>query len=120
MPQTASEARDQLVKELTHTAAVCVAILESLRDPPPALGPLLSPRGLTEQAIYPLAAERRRQDQKWGRQRHAITHWLGILGEEFGEACQAALELSDHLDGAEVVGPSDPLQLDDPELNEAA
>lgn len=35
--------------------------------------------------------ERTRQDGKWGEQNHSPEVWLAILGEEFGEACQAAL-----------------------------
>lgn len=33
--------------------------------------------------------ERCRQNNKWGRQRHTDGDWLKILGEEFGEVCQA-------------------------------
>ncbi|MBS4171922.1 hypothetical protein KHA87_01425 [Bacillus sp. FJAT-49736] len=33
--------------------------------------------------------ERIRQNKKWGKQRHTVGKWLGILGEEFGEVCQA-------------------------------
>lgn len=33
--------------------------------------------------------ERRRQNEKWGHQRHEYGYWLAILGEEFGEVCQA-------------------------------
>jgi NTP pyrophosphatase (non-canonical NTP hydrolase) len=33
--------------------------------------------------------ERIRQNQLWGIQRHDWGKWLGILGEEFGEVCQA-------------------------------
>lgn len=33
--------------------------------------------------------ERDRQNRKWGRQRHTDGNWLKILGEEFGEVCQA-------------------------------
>lgn len=33
--------------------------------------------------------ERIRQNQLWGIQRHVWGKWLGILGEEFGEVCQA-------------------------------
>lgn len=33
--------------------------------------------------------ERARQNEKWGLQRHDLGKWLGILGEEFGEVCQA-------------------------------
>lgn len=34
--------------------------------------------------------ERERQNEKWGIQRHNIGVWLAILGEEFGEVCQAS------------------------------
>ena len=33
--------------------------------------------------------ERVRQNKLWGHQRHEWGKWLGILGEEFGEVCQA-------------------------------
>ncbi|WP_051590892.1 MazG-like family protein [Bacillus sp. UNC438CL73TsuS30] len=33
--------------------------------------------------------ERLRQNDLWGLQRHNWGKWLGILGEEFGEVCQA-------------------------------
>lgn len=40
-----------------------------------------------------VAAERQRQNEKWGVQRHEWGDWIAILGEEFGEACQEALRL---------------------------
>lgn len=33
--------------------------------------------------------ERINQNKKWGRQNHDNGKWLAILGEEFGEVCQA-------------------------------
>lgn len=33
--------------------------------------------------------ERTRQNRKWGLQNHSNGNWLAILGEEFGEVCQA-------------------------------
>lgn len=33
--------------------------------------------------------ERVRQNKKWGLQRHDLGKWLAILGEEYGEVCQA-------------------------------
>ena len=36
--------------------------------------------------------ERNRQDAKWGEQNHAPERWVGILGEEYGEYCQAVNE----------------------------
>ena len=35
--------------------------------------------------------ERISQDRKWGEQNHHPERWLAILGEEFGEACEAWL-----------------------------
>jgi len=32
-----------------------------------------------------------RQDQKWGLQNHNPYHWNTIIGEEYGEACEASL-----------------------------
>lgn len=34
-------------------------------------------------------SERERQNAKWGRQEHPHGTWLAILGEEFGEVCEA-------------------------------
>ena len=42
--------------------------------------------------IDAILAERERQDKKWGEQNHVPPIWLGILGEEFGELCQAVNE----------------------------
>lgn len=50
-----------------------------------------------EQDTVPLqdvAAERTRQDAKWGQQDHEVGIWLGILGEEFGEVCKEIAESS--------------------------
>lgn len=46
-----------------------------------------------ENAVQDIILERVRQDRRWGPQRqHSPEHWLAILGEEYGEACEAALE----------------------------
>lgn len=42
--------------------------------------------------VSDVLAERRRQIEKWGVQTHAPGQWSLILGEEYGEVCQAALE----------------------------
>ena len=47
--------------------------------------------GIQLRAMEDVLVERRRQDCKWGVQRHPPEWWLVILGEEYGEACQAAL-----------------------------
>jgi hypothetical protein len=36
--------------------------------------------------------ERDRQDAKWGVQDHPPQYWVGILGEEYGEYCEAVNE----------------------------
>ncbi len=36
--------------------------------------------------------ERQMQEIKWGSQHHTPFEWLAILGEEYGEACQAAVD----------------------------
>lgn len=46
----------------------------------------------TFKVVYQVAAERERQDEKWGPQNHNPFTWLAILGEEVGEANQAALQ----------------------------
>ncbi len=42
--------------------------------------------------IKSVLAERQRQDEKWGEQNHLPQFWAGILGEEYGELCQAINE----------------------------
>lgn len=41
--------------------------------------------------LYEVGLEREKQTRKWGTQGHGMPVWLAILGEEFGELCQAAL-----------------------------
>jgi NTP pyrophosphatase (non-canonical NTP hydrolase) len=43
-------------------------------------------------ALEDVLAERARQDAKWGEQNLDPSLYLTILGEEFGETCQAVLE----------------------------
>ena len=45
----------------------------------------------THAILQEIGAERGKQDQKWGEQNHEDPMWSAILGEEFGEACQALL-----------------------------
>lgn len=42
--------------------------------------------------VNELLRERNEQDERWGEQNHAPAVWVNILGEEFGELCQAVLE----------------------------
>lgn len=46
----------------------------------------------TDWILEEVSIERSRQDAKWGPQNHNIFKWLSILGEEVGEANNAALE----------------------------
>lgn len=41
-----------------------------------------------------VTTERFKQEEKWGQQNHGDFKWLTILGEEVGEACEAALKSS--------------------------
>lgn len=50
---------------------------------------LKSDRLLRMRVLKEIDLERDRQNGKWGRQRHTDGNWLKILGEEFGEVCQA-------------------------------
>jgi hypothetical protein len=46
---------------------------------------------LAASALASVRAERLRQQEKWGTQRHSWPEWMAILGEEYGEACQAVV-----------------------------
>ena len=71
--------KDTLPAELIQVAAVAVAWLEDL--------------GFTQQAaLTDIRHERFAQDEKWGPQHHSNELWSSILGEEYGEACQALLK----------------------------
>lgn len=49
----------------------------------------------TRKSVYRLIdAERRRQDNKWAnRRQNSTSEWMMILGEEYGEACQAGCDI---------------------------
>lgn len=51
-------------------------------------------QSLQNQIFMMVRKERNRQDKKWGVQRHAFTTWMAILGEEYGESCQATMKES--------------------------
>ncbi len=44
------------------------------------------------EALHLVNQERDRQDEIWGEQNHSPQFWTGILGEEYGEYCQAVNE----------------------------
>ena len=77
--------------ELIQVAAVAVAAIQNLRNGSATLDSL-------NDVYRDVTNERISQFQKWGAQdRHPFT-WMTILGEEFGETCEAALkaEFDDH------------------------
>ena len=45
-----------------------------------------------KQLVNLILNERKRQDMKWGEQNHFPHFWTGILGEEYGEFCEAVNE----------------------------
>lgn len=47
---------------------------------------------LTKAAFYDVNKERERQDDTWGEQNHTAPVWMSIIGEEYGETCQAVNE----------------------------
>jgi NTP pyrophosphatase (non-canonical NTP hydrolase) len=47
---------------------------------------------MISKAIQLVELERLRQDRKWGVQNHTPEKWVAILGEEYGELCQAVVE----------------------------
>jgi hypothetical protein len=53
---------------------------------------LIPPTPQTEQAVQDVITERYRQEKKWGEQNHDPFFYLTVLGEEYGESCQAALD----------------------------
>ena len=59
-------------------------------------------QGATERGIASIRHERIRQQEKWGEQRHSWPEWIAILGEEFGEAAKAAVDLYWFHEGANI------------------
>jgi len=47
---------------------------------------------IQNEIIKAIIKERERQDSKWGEQNHELSRWTGILGEEYGELCEAINE----------------------------
>ncbi|MFQ5516392.1 MAG: hypothetical protein ACE5E8_02360 [Acidimicrobiia bacterium] len=74
-----------LQTELIQVAAVARAFLEDV-----LWGITDAERGGVIDAL--INSERYRQEAKWGQQHHSPMEWIGILGEEYGEACRAVLE----------------------------
>ena len=75
--------------ELIQVAAVAVAMIEDLDFG--VTGDAMA----RDNALGEVFDERDEQEAKWGPQHHSMMEWLSILGEEYGEACQAANETHD-------------------------
>lgn len=60
--------------------------IEALENELPFMGDVQ--RDIFKSVLY----ERYRQDNKWGEQNHVLERWTGILGEEYGELCEAINE----------------------------
>jgi hypothetical protein len=76
-----------LRNELIQVAAVAVAAITDLDRGSTSIGPT------HRRIVVEVTQERWRQEAKWGERNNVpIAEWLVILGEEYGEACQAALE----------------------------
>lgn len=79
--------RDELIQVASVAAAAIIDLdYGSTSDPHPF-------RRLCD-VWLDVERERQRQETKWGPQHHDSVTWLAILGEEFGEACQAAMRLT--------------------------
>lgn len=48
--------------------------------------------GVRAHILVDVIAERKRQDEKWGKQNHFVERWGIIIGEEYGEMCKAINE----------------------------
>ncbi len=56
-----------------------------------------SAKSVTSVALALVMDERARQDEKWGDQsRQSLFEWMSILGEEYGELCEAVNETCFH------------------------
>lgn len=84
-------------EELIQIAAVAVAMVQDLDHGSTEMTVHTERDGKTDAILDEVEAERHRQEGKWGPQSHDPRVWLTILGEEFGEACQAALRIKHDL-----------------------
>lgn len=73
-------------KHYSEKGEPCHSCLESLEDR------ISWEEETIDQVIQLIREERHCQDIKWGEQNHPPEKWVGILGEEFGEYCQAVNE----------------------------
>lgn len=85
----------KLRDELVQVAAVAVAILTDLEQ-----GDTRMVEGGLDTAAHlrvmrMVERERAQQELVWGMQHHSSFEWLVILGKEYEEACQAAVDAHD-------------------------
>ncbi len=74
-------------EELIQVAAVAIAIVQDIDTGSAKVG-----FGDMDEVIHQVMHERKIQNRKFGTQHHTPFEWLAILGEEYGEACQAAVD----------------------------
>ncbi len=74
-------------EELIQVAAVAIAIVQDIDTGSAKVG-LVD----LDEVMWQVQVERKRQNRKFGAQHHTPFEWLAILGEEYGEACQAAVD----------------------------
>ena len=72
-------------EELIQVAAVAIAAIQVIDT---GKAELSTARDIFDQILL----ERIKQNKKFGVQEHNPFIWMTILGEKFGEACQAALK----------------------------
>lgn len=78
--------------ELIQVAAVALAAIQVEDAGSTALDTL--GRNNLQAVLSEVAAERERQEAKWGAQKHKPAMWAAILAEEFGEAVDEIKESS--------------------------
>jgi hypothetical protein len=86
-------------KELIQVAAVAVAAVMCARYGSTKIAqdkPGKSPSNLMR-VLHEVFLERRRQEAKWGEQKHGPAGWAAILGEEVGEVIDGVLVMPGHL-----------------------
>lgn len=86
---------ERACQELAQLLCIAKRKAAEVRAEKPKQAPVVQipPGSEQAQVIEDIKAERSRQDHKWGEQNHDPFFYLAILGEEYGETCNAALEL---------------------------
>lgn len=76
----------------TDLSMVIEKIEKGIQSAQVKLGEEIEETDTRQEAIRLINQERERQDTKWGEQNHPPHFWTGILGEEYGEYCEAVNE----------------------------